>query len=224
MQRGSEERFRDSISRRKSTPPKDASAHPAFSEQDGRKISGCVSRLTNLLGAVPVDLASISEEIRSQPRLETLVIGLTASLLLSPETSVTTLEEAVVVLGTDRLRVMVYMWSNRPEDCRAVNFGACVKGDAAIDERKHPTLFSRYTGPSPETLYLASFLRWLGLDSPNLATSGHCAPCFALGLQVGRFADLRNTFMRDFLVLLPILDPLHVPAGASKRQPSESAL
>jgi hypothetical protein len=205
MQRGSQERFRDSISRRKSTPPKDGFAHPAFSEQDGRKISGCVLRLTNLLGAVPVDLARISEEIRSQPRLETLVIGLTASLLLSPETSVTTLEEAVVVLGTDRLRVMVYMWSNRPEDCHAVNFGARVKADVAIDECKHPELFSGCAGPSPETLYLASFLRWLGLDSPNPATSGHRAPCFALGLQRAQFADLRNTLIRDFLALVPVL-------------------
>ena len=60
---------------------------------------------------------------------------------------------------------------------------------------------------TPETIYLVSFLRWLGLDSPGLSISGNQPPCFASGSQGGELSVLTDILMRDFVSLIPILDP-----------------
>jgi HD-like signal output (HDOD) protein len=170
-----------------------------------RKPPGLASRLAHLLDRAPVDLARLSEEIRSEPHLEALVIGLTDSLQLSPENLVRTLEQAAIVLGTDRLRVMVYLWSTRMEDCRASNFRSRANRSTSPATEDQGKFFSTAVGPIPELLYLAGFLRWLGLNSLKPATSGKRAPCFALGVQPGQFTDLRNILISDFLALVPVL-------------------
>jgi hypothetical protein len=111
------------------------------------------------------------------------------SLALSPTESLRTPEEAVVLLGTDRLRVVLYMWSLRKHDS-AKNSSLSATADW-----------------SPEALYLASFLRYLGLDSPDAAILHSEMFSFALDPQRAEFADVRDMLMRDFLALLPMLDP-----------------
>jgi hypothetical protein len=206
MHWGSQQRFHHSISGRSAARSKGPSARAVSSEQSAREMPELVLRLTHLLNAAPVDLALISEEIRSQPKLDALVLRLTASLLLSPESLVTTLEEAAVVLGTDRLRVIAYMWSIRSEECCRSNFDAPSQTNAGVSDVNDSKSLCCSPGPTPETLYLASFLQWLGLNAPNSASSGKQAPCFASGLQRGQFAELRNAMMRDFLALDPVLN------------------
>jgi hypothetical protein len=206
MHTGSQQRFHHSISGGSAARSKDPSVRAPSSEQSARGMPDLVLRLIHLLSSAPVDLARISEEIRSQPKLDALVMRLTASLLLSPESLVTTLEEAAVLLGTDRLRVIAHMWSSRSEECCGTSFDAPSQTNAGGSENRHSDSHCSPAGPNPESLYLASFLQWLGLDSPSSASSGKQAPCFASGLQGGQFAELRNTMMRDFLALDPILN------------------
>ncbi len=67
--------------------------------------------LDRALSASPVDLCCIAEEMCAQPQFATMVMRLASSLLVSPEKSATTIEEAVVALGTDRLRALLHIWS-----------------------------------------------------------------------------------------------------------------
>ncbi|HXX43503.1 MAG TPA: HDOD domain-containing protein [Candidatus Acidoferrales bacterium] len=147
-----------------------------------------VCRINRLLGAEIVDLSRVAREIRSHPDLESLVLQMAVSLALSPARSLGTLEETVFVLGTDRLRVLLYTWS--------------------LLQRKLPQVHpSASVGWTPEALYLASFLRYLGLDSPDAAILHNEMFAFALDPQRAEFADLRDTLMRDFLSLIPVLAP-----------------
>jgi hypothetical protein len=162
-----------------------------------------VPRLTILLRASPVDLAQVGSEIHAHPDLETLVMRLTESLSLSPDSAVDTPEEAAVVLGTDRLRVVGYMWSLLPQMREAADFP-----DIQPKSGAGPRTSSRASAEwTPEAMYLVSFLRWLGLDSPDLAISGKQPPCFASGLEGGELSVLAEILMRDFVSLIPILDP-----------------
>lgn len=148
-----------------------------------------VVRLNHLLDAPAIDLTCVSQEIRSQPELESLVMRMATSLALSRSESVHRLEDAIVMLGADRLRVVLYLWSLLRQ--KAVEI-------PSVDARE---------GWSPEALYLASFLRYLGLDSPDAAILHSEMFSFALDPQRAEFADLRDMLMRDFLALIPILDP-----------------
>jgi hypothetical protein len=184
-------------------------------------------RLTSLLGAAPVDLGHISREIRAHPDLEALVIRLSGLLVLSPEGSITSVEEAAVVLGTDRLRILVHAWSSLQ------NSGPTMKlfGNCALDTDGTPTsepssqAFAPWT---PEMLYVASVLHCLGLDAalpaiaPAQAASG-------FGLRTGQLAGLTDLLMQDFISLIPVLGPAFlnsrqtaVAAGATATPGKES--
>jgi HD-like signal output (HDOD) protein len=69
-----------------------------------------LSELDSLFCAQPVDLKQVSEAVRARPDLEALVLRLTDSLELSPDVPIATVEEAAVVLGRDRLRVLLHTW------------------------------------------------------------------------------------------------------------------
>jgi hypothetical protein len=191
-------------------------------DRDAQDSSDSVLRLTTLLKAAPVDLARIGKEIRAHPNLEALILRLAASLVLSAGSAALTIEEAAVALGTDRLRVLVYMWS-------LISDGHDSAGCLETSESQST---STAGGPSTrskvipawnaETLYLASFRRWLGLDSPASANVPEEPPCFAAGLQSEDMAGLTDLLMRDFVALIPVLDPVslqlrqrEVPAEAS---------
>lgn len=77
-------------------------------------------RLTKLLASAPVDLSGVSNEIRRHPDLESLILrpgislvpSLPPSLVPSIDEPLSTIEEAVVVLGTSRLRTLIDLWSS----------------------------------------------------------------------------------------------------------------
>jgi hypothetical protein len=162
-------------------------------------------RLTSLLGAAPVDLGHISREIRAHPDLEALVIRLSGLLVLSPEGSITSVEEAAVVLGTDRLRILVHAWSSLQNSDPTVKlFGKCGLNSGGTPASEPPTqAFAPWTH---EMLYIAGVLHCLGLDpaapviAPNQAASG-------FGLRTGQLAGLTDLLVRDFISLIPVLGP-----------------
>lgn len=147
-----------------------------------------VKRLNRLLDGGAVETAGLAQEIRSHHELESLVLRITKSLALWPPDSAERLEEAIVRLGSDRLRVLLYTWSLLAK-----------KAAQGPPPGSSPNW-------SPEALYLASFLRYLGLDSPDAAILHSEMFYFALDPQRAEFAHLRDTLMQDFLALLPILD------------------
>ncbi|HKV06365.1 MAG TPA: HDOD domain-containing protein [Candidatus Acidoferrales bacterium] len=163
---------------------------------DPRSAAKLVEHLNAMLTASPVDLARISGEIRALPDLETLIMRLTPSLVLSPDSSITTLEEAAVVLGTARLRVLVYAWSLVTEAR-----GTKDSREAGESASREPTEWTA------ETLYLTSLLRWLGMDSPGSGALPRLAPCRSAGVASEEVAELTEILMRDFMSLIPILDP-----------------
>lgn len=148
-----------------------------------------VVRLNHLLNGLAIDLAHVSQEIRSQPELASLAVRMATSLGLSPSESLHRLEDAIVMLGADRLRVLLYVWSLQRRKATQIS---------SMEARE---------GWSPEALYLASFLRYLGLDSRDAAILHSEMFSFALDPQRSEFAELRDMLMRDFFALLPILDP-----------------
>lgn len=148
-----------------------------------------VQRINRMLDSNFVDLDRVAEEVRAHHDLESLIMRMAISLSLSPADSWRTLDDAVFALGSDRLRVLLYTWSLMQRKALQTNSSSGV---------------SSWT---PEALYLASFLRYLGLDSPDAAILHSEMFSFALDPQRPEFADLRDTLMRDFLALIPSLDP-----------------
>jgi len=173
--------------------------------EQGDAMAVPVAPLASLLSATTLDLARISQEIRGRADLESLVLRLAASLALSAEGSVMSLEDAVVVLGTDRLRVLVYLWSTFVEETGARDSGESVQSESAT-ACGSASVASGGTNWAPEALYLAGFLRWLGLDSPVTGASRQQRPCTAFGLPNANFAQLRDMLMRDFLALIPMMN------------------
>lgn len=209
-----EERFRESKAGFDGTGHKNG-LQPA---RTGR-IQNCSSGsqiLTDLLGTVPVDLARISEHIRSHAEISELMITLAGSLLLSAESKIS-IEEAAVMLGTDRLHVLASMWSiieQYGEEDRAEK-----RSNLAADARDdRPTSCIQGINWTAQTLYLATFLRCLGLDSPDSELPGERMQPAGRTWQAEDFADLRNVLMRDFLALLPSLN-----SPASKPDPPDAA-
>jgi len=152
-------------------------------------VPGPLLRLNRLLDAGLIDVNRIGREIRAEPELEFLTAHMAASLALSPANSVEGIEEAVALLGPDRLRVVFYEWSLLRQK------GAQISSEHASE------------GWSVEALYLASFLRYLGLDSPDAAILHREMFAFTLDPRRHEFSDLRDMLMRDFLALVPTLDP-----------------
>ncbi|MGH9572296.1 MAG: HDOD domain-containing protein [Candidatus Acidiferrales bacterium] len=97
--------------------------NPSRKLTDSRITSGCqisskpgtreaAHRLTKLLASAPVDLSGVSNEIRRHPDLESLILQPAVSLVPAPDEPLSTVEEAVVVLGTSRLRTLIDLWSS----------------------------------------------------------------------------------------------------------------
>lgn len=171
-----------------------------------------VVRFEKLLCSEPVDLARISREIRAHPEMEALAARLLVSLALCPGDSPLSVEEAALSLGTDRLRVLVYMWSLLRRNPPDASFWAkrlpCAKPLPATKEGDVPQMKE----DSPESLYLLSFVRWLGLDVRAPATMPHRDPRLNQGLYGERVLGLAETLARDFLSLMPFLEPTPTPA------------
>jgi hypothetical protein len=152
-------------------------------------------------------LARVGREIRTHRDLEALILRLAASLVLSAGSIALTIEEAAVVLGTDRLRVLIYMWSLVPDGRSTPEVPGTAEPPGGDTGGARSTLSAASPSWNPETLYLASFLRWLGLDSPGRTISRGEPPCFAAGVQSDDVAGLTDLLMRDFVALMPTFDP-----------------
>jgi len=109
-------------------------------------IAELAEELENLLAASPVDLKRVGDAVRAHPDFEALVLRLAVSLALSEDIPPATVEEAVVVLGTTRMRVLVHLWAMSQKD-----------------------RLRRLDGWTPEILYLLSFLHWLGQREEDFA-------------------------------------------------------
>ena len=66
-----------------------------------------VFELNGLLSSVPVDLKRVGEVIRTDPSLSAQVVRLCNSPLLNLPEPVASIEHAVVLLGTERLRIIL---------------------------------------------------------------------------------------------------------------------
>lgn len=190
--------------------PEVAPSPPGEGGADGREsaLGNQVLRFEKLLSGEPVDLARISSEIRAHPEMEALATRLLVSLALSPPGSALRIEEAAVSLGTDRLRVLVYMWSLLQRKPPTASFWAAPSADSRGSKKQG----GAPRNATPESLYLSSFVHWLGLDLKSQGPGVHRDPRLSHGLYAERIAGLTETLAHDFLSLLPFLE---LPAETS---------
>ena len=160
--------------------------------------------LTTLLSAAPVDLCRVSEAMRAHPDLQALVVKLACYLSFSPDTSGTTVEESVVVVGTDRLRVLVYLWSMLRQRRAANNL--CDPNESRSGPAEPSAWFSQARSPvQNEIADLANFLESLDLDSAALP---RCQPPVTpFGPQETEFFELTDMLVRDVVSLIPLVEP-----------------
>jgi hypothetical protein len=157
----------------------------------------------NLLGSAPADLAQISDEIRSHPMLEGLVMRYLALLAISPGDSAGTIEEATIVLGTNRLRALVSVWLLNQERGTAE--------EVAAESRIAPTSDSTNVMPgapestwTPEMLYLASLMPLLGLNLDAPTERRASGSIVDTQDQKDRVRGLVELLGADFISLNPI--------------------
>lgn len=195
---------------------------PAQSEHGGENHEAAlgwqVLRFEKLLSTEPVDLARISTEIRAHPEMEALATRLLVSLALSSGEAAGSIEEAAVSLGTDRLRVLVYMWSLLQRKPPAAGFWGKKTPREAVPSTEAAGAGAPLPDANPESLYLSSFVHWLGLDLSAPGLGSHKDPRLNHGIYAERVAGLTETLARDFLSLLPFLAP-----GAAPAEPEAAA-
>ncbi|HXZ11156.1 MAG TPA: hypothetical protein VEG64_02080 [Candidatus Sulfotelmatobacter sp.] len=155
------------------------------------RLRGPEAGLDALLTAELVDLRQVTERIRQQPGFEQLVLRLSTSLALSPDVPPTTVEEAAIVLGTDRLRVLTYAWSLLSQHSSADNDSAAL----SIEDW------------TPEALYLASFFWWLGFDSFDSKARISREKPERFGVEEEQLVRLTEILLRDFMALIPFVEP-----------------
>lgn len=177
--------------------------------------------LTTLLNAAPVDLCRVSEEMRAHPDLQALVMRLACYLSFSPDTVGTTIEESVVVVGTDRLRVLVYLWSLLRQRPVADNLCGPIasKSTSAKPSRKNSR---KHVGSHTEMSCLANFLESLGVAScgPRRRRS----PLVPHHSQEAEFFELTDMLVRDIVSFIPEIEPSfrkqHRPVSRAGNGPS----
>jgi hypothetical protein len=159
-------------------PPHERSTRGRTALNTSERLAG----LAALLEEDPVDLARISDEIRSQPELADAVRRVAGFLQLAADETVTSVEEAAIVLGTERLRILLRGWSAFQNPFRHDT------GTSAAEKDPDRQLEA---ARSPESLYLASLTRVLGFGN-SVAT--------AASLETTEMSEM---LLRDFLALLP---------------------
>ncbi|MGH9685683.1 MAG: hypothetical protein ACRD5K_01140 [Candidatus Acidiferrales bacterium] len=154
------------------------------------------ARLAELLAEDPIDLTRVSDEIRLHVSLAYAVRRIAASLQLLPHDSVSSVEEAAIVLGTERLRVLLHAWPAFEKSQERAD------GDARVSSENVAASYAASAAAwTPESVYLASFVRLLGLGSGNTADSiGAVCLAASAGTEA---AELTEMLVRDFLALIP---------------------
>ncbi len=161
-----------------------------------------VSKLNTLLEADPVNLAEVGDAIRAYPALESLILQLCESLALTFGVPVCSAEEAAIVLGKDRLRILVRAWPTMQLRERAEGRNCAGDGSGARNDwRSSDAGSARRVRPqtpeiTPEVLYLANFLRCVGADP----AATHVAPEPTAGLT--------SKLARDLLFLMPFVETM----------------
>lgn len=171
-----------------------------------------VARLANLLTEDPVDLARVSDEIRAEPALADVIRGIAAVLHLSPDSSVSSVEEATILLGVDRLRVISEAFPafvRLHKDTLVRTVAGEIHFEAAEGESRSPKAGHRAPerAETPESLYLASFVRLLRLDDAGLE-GGSCGESHwgSLGASPSSIAEMTEILVRDVLSFVPRLN------------------
>jgi hypothetical protein len=180
--------------------------------------SASVSDLITLLDADAVDLRDVGDAIRLHPELESLVLKLCAFPALSPGVPVSRVEEAAIVLGKDRLRIVVRAWSanqwtsdrsreSAPEIPEVAQRGPeGSPAPTASAEGRHAAFLS--TGYSEEILDLANFFHWARRDAVSFANSAGDDFSHRLDLELRNTAHLANLLVRDLLPLVSLVNPV----------------
>ncbi len=83
---------------------------PASGQPWGRGTDEVRGRLNSFLAEGAIDLRQISEAIRECPEFESILLRAGESASISSGTFITSVEEAVVILGKDRLRTLLLDW------------------------------------------------------------------------------------------------------------------
>jgi hypothetical protein len=195
-----------------STVARDSNSAHGQSSQGAR--SATASDLIRLLNADAVDLRDVGDAIRLHPELESLVLNLCDFLVLSPGVPVASVEEAAIVLGKDRLRIVVHAWSANPwtgdsslEPQPEIPDGARRRPESshaltgAAKGRHAPFLSTEF---SAEILDLANFFHRTRCDAVSIGNSvggdfGHC-----LDLELRQAARWTNLLVRDLLPLVSL--------------------
>ncbi|MGH9757862.1 MAG: hypothetical protein ACRD4M_09000 [Candidatus Acidiferrales bacterium] len=159
--------------------------------------------ISALLALDTIELCRISDEIRLHSGLEAMVMRLSHSLLLSPDLPPSTVEGAAILLGVDRLRVLVHAWTllelEKAGDAE----------DTDSNSRLYAEDFGRQNSLScatPETLYLTTFLHLLGLDASTSQPYPHVSRFLLSTGDLEHVPVLTDILMRDFISLIPYLD------------------
>jgi hypothetical protein len=180
--------------------------------------SATASDLITLLDADAVDLRDVGDAIRLHPELESLVLKLCAFPALSPGVPVSRVEEAAIVLGKDRLRIVVRAWSANqwmgdrsrepgPEIPEVSQRGP--EGSPALTgsaEGRHAAFLS--TEFPAEILDLANFFHWTRRDAVSFVNSAGDDFSHRLDLELRKTAHLANLLVRDLLPVVSLVNPV----------------
>jgi HD-like signal output (HDOD) protein len=132
-----------------------------------------VFELNSMLAATPVNLKRVAEIIRTDPSLTAQVLRLCNSALMGFRDHVTRIENAVILVGTERLRTMVLTCSlveyvgHRVASEDIQSFWQHCFLTAALSER----LARAIAYPQPEQVYLAGLLHDIGALPLLMVTS-----------------------------------------------------
>jgi hypothetical protein len=173
-------------------------------EGPGAALRAASTSADSLFGAEPVDLTAVCEEIRRTPGLQDAATRLVQSLSLSAEESANSLEEAAIALGTGRLKALFKGWAMmQSKEIPSAMLKLTAEEDPGAGAR------TKAEAPvipwTPESLYLAGFLRILGLDMPKGLAGKAPADSLAACLPMIPCSGLTDIFIRDFISLLPSL-------------------
>ena len=94
------------------SPAHDVAKPSVYSEQTPWQPRAAIARLSVLLEQATIDLGEISTAIRVCPEFELLVLQTSDSLALSLGIPTPGIEDAVVVLGKNRLKILLRIWSS----------------------------------------------------------------------------------------------------------------
>jgi hypothetical protein len=180
-----------------------------------RTLGAAAPDLIKLLAADAVDLREVGDAIRAHPELESLVLRLCDLLALSPGVPVSSVEEASIVLGKDRLRIVVHVWSlNRwkGDDRSASQPGIPEEVTEPQENGAAPSVMTEglltpllSAELSAEILGLASLFHWVRRDALSFATSAGEKRAAEAESEPKHAALLTNLLVRDLLSLVSAL-------------------